>query len=93
VQDTSGTPRTVRGTVVEDIVVGGPAPAGLSPLGGGINNSLVVTAASPGAAAGTFSPGMIVPGHVMFVKFKFGVVKPGRFLVLFTPEASSAPTP
>jgi hypothetical protein len=58
-----------------------------------MNNGLVVTAATPGAAAGTFSPGTIAPGDVMFVKFKFGVVKSGRFLVLFTPEASSAPTP
>jgi hypothetical protein len=91
-QDTSGTLRTVRGTVLEDIVVGAPAPGGLSPLGGGLNNSLVVTAASPGAATGTFSPGTIIPGDVMFVKFKFGVVKSGRFLVLFTPEASSSPT-
>jgi hypothetical protein len=94
VQDSSGTPKTVRGTVLEDaFVVGGPAPAPLSPLGGGINNSFIVTAASPGAAAGTFSPGVIIPGDVMFVKFKFGVVKSGRFMVLFTPEASSSPTP
>ena len=57
--------------------------------GGGINNSLVVTAASPGAAAGTFSPGTIIPGDVMFVKFKFGVVKAGRFLVLFTSVAAA----
>jgi hypothetical protein len=94
VQDSSGTLRTVRGTVLEDaFVVGGPAPAGVSPLGGGINNSLVVTAASPGSAAGTFSPGVISPGDVMFVKFKFGIQKPGRFHVLLTPEASSSPTP
>jgi hypothetical protein len=92
-QDSSGTLRTVRGTVLEDILVGAPAPGGVSPLGGGMNNSLVVTAATPGAAAGTFSPGTIAPGDVMFVKFKFGVVRSGRFVVLFTPEASSAPTP
>ena len=80
--------------MLEDaFVMGGPATAPLSPLGGGVNSSLVVTAASPGAAAGIFSPGTIIPGDVIFVKFKFGVVKSGRFLVLFTPEASSSPTP
>jgi hypothetical protein len=92
-QDSSSTLRNVRGTVLEDILAGGPGPGGLSPLGGGFNNSLVVTAATPGAATGTFSPGTIIPGDVMFVKFKFGVVKSGRFIVLFTPEASSSPTP
>jgi hypothetical protein len=92
VPDRNGDVQTVRGTVLED-VTGPPAPAGLSPLGGGINNSLIVTAASNGAAAGTFSPGTIAPGGFIIVKFKFGVVKSGRFIVLITPEASSSPTP
>lgn len=102
--DSGGTTRTVFGTVLEDLSMGAPpAPGPLSPLGGGIDNTLIVNPSGNNASVGDgvtggtglynivgFSSG---PASIMRLKFKFGVVQGGRFIILITPMAKFGPTP
>jgi CSLREA domain-containing protein/uncharacterized repeat protein (TIGR01451 family) len=103
--DSGGTVQTVNGTVIEDLsaALPPPAPGPLSPLGGGVDNSLVVnpsTAAislGDGVTGGLGNFGTAIgttnPTKVLRVKVKFGVVKGGRFILLITPMVRPSPTP
>lgn len=98
--------RTVLGTVIEDLNVAGTAtaPPALSPLGGGIDNSMFL---NPSEADASRGPDGVSGGSGVYattfatagatksrdVNFKFGVVKSGRFKFLYTPEAASATAP
>jgi uncharacterized repeat protein (TIGR01451 family) len=102
--DSGGTTRTVFGSVMEDLSMGAPpAPGSLSPLGGGIDNTLIVNPSGNNASVGDgvsggtglynivgFSSG---PASIMRLKFKFGVVQSGRFIILITPMAKFGATP
>ena len=103
VMDSTGIEQTVLGTVMEDLSVGAPpAPGPLSPLGGGIDNTLIVARPEPGSTGDGVNGGTgffngisfaSPPANVFRVRFKFGVVKTGRFILLVTPQAKFGPTP
>ncbi|HYJ84979.1 MAG TPA: putative Ig domain-containing protein [Pyrinomonadaceae bacterium] len=100
VMDCENTLQAVNGTVLEDLSITGgaalAAPGPLSPLGGGIDTSLIVNpsfnASSTGdgvtGGSGVFATavGTSPTTKVLFIKVKFGVVKPGRFKLLIIPE-------
>ena len=106
VVDSEGTAWTVNGTVMEDlgVALSSPTPPGigpLSPLGGGVDNSIIVTHADQqginggfvgdGVTGGVGNFGMTMgtsgPTRVLPVKVKFGVVRSGRLILLITPMA------
>jgi hypothetical protein len=101
VVDSTNTAQTVNGTVIEDLSASlAPTPPGagpLSPLGGAIDNSIVLnpsnavgsTGDGVTGGAGVFSTaiGTTDPTRVIRIKIKFGVVKGGRFTLLITPAA------
>jgi uncharacterized repeat protein (TIGR01451 family)/fimbrial isopeptide formation D2 family protein len=100
VMDCENTLQVINGTVLEDLSITGgaalAAPGPLSPLGGGIDTSLIVNpsfnASSIGdgvtGGSGVFATvvGTSPANKVLFIKFKFGVVRPGRFKLLIIPE-------
>lgn len=99
--DSTGTAQSVKGTVLEDLSTVGapiPAPGQLSPLGGGIDNSLVINPSTASASVGTgvnggtgvFATG-VGSGTSIRVKVKFGVVKTGRFVILVVPMGQTVP--
>jgi hypothetical protein len=101
VVDSTATPQTVMGTVMEDLSAApAPTPPGtgpLSPTGGGVDSSVVLnpstSVASTGdgvtGGSGVFSTTITAgaPGNVVRLKLKFGVAKSGRFIILITPMA------
>jgi CSLREA domain-containing protein len=105
VVDSTSTPQTVHGTVMEDLSASAtPTPPGagpLSPAGGGVDSSLVVNPSSAPASVGdgvTGGSGIFAtaisttdPDKVIRVKIKFGVVRGGRFVLLITPMTTPAP--
>ncbi|HYJ86395.1 MAG TPA: hypothetical protein VEW46_10085 [Pyrinomonadaceae bacterium] len=103
VMDSSGTMRTVLGTIMEDLSAGAPpAPGPLSPFGGGIDNTLITARPEEGSTGDGVNGGRgffngisfaSPPANVFRVRFKFGVVKTGRFILLVTPQAKFGPTP
>ncbi len=104
VVDSGGTQQFVYGTVLEDLSVGQPsAPGPLSPLGGGVDNTVVPNPSSDNASLGDGVTGGIGQynsialssgsGSVFRLRIKFGVVKSGRFILLLTPQARFGPTP
>jgi hypothetical protein len=104
VVDSGGTGRIVLGTVMEDLSVGAPpAPGPLSPFGGGVDNTVIINSSSNSASVGdgvTGGTGLFnvvasseAPANVMRIRFKFGVVRSGRFILLITPMARLGPTP
>lgn len=103
VMDSTGIEQTVLGTVMEDLSVGAPpAPGPLSPFGGGIDNTLIVARPEPDSTGDGVNGGRgffngisfaSPPANVFRVRFKFGVVKTGRFILLVTPQAKFGPTP
>jgi uncharacterized repeat protein (TIGR01451 family) len=103
VMDSGGINQTVLGTVMEDLSVGAPpAPGPLSPFGGGIDNTLIVARPEEGSTGDGVNGGRgffngisfaSPPANVFRVRFKFGVVKTGRFILLITPQAKFGPTP
>lgn len=104
VVDSGGTQQFVFGTVLEDLSVGQPsAPGPLSPLGGGVDNTVVPNPSSNTASVGDGVTGGIgqyntnaissPPVNVIRLRIKFGVVKSGRFILLLTPQAKFGPTP
>lgn len=99
VVDFGNSTRTVQGTVLED-VAGTP---GLSPNGGGIDNTLGVNTSTAAASRGdgtrdgTGTYGSLTApatgsasARTLRVGFWFGVVKSGRFIFLVQPELSGA---
>jgi hypothetical protein len=81
-----------------------PRPPGpLSPLGGGIDNTLIVNPSGAGISVGNGVTGGLGnfgttigasgPTNVLRVKVKFGVVRNGRFILLITPMAKTSLTP
>jgi uncharacterized repeat protein (TIGR01451 family) len=101
VVDSTSTPQTVLGTVMEDLSASAtPTPPGagpLSPSGGGVDSSVVLnpsnavvsTGDGVTGGSGVFSTAITTgaPGNVIRLKIKFGVVKSGRFILLITPQA------
>ena len=72
----------------------------LSPLGGGIDNSLVINPSSNPTTVGDGVNGgvgqfnvFIGPGQPLNVKVKFGVVRTGRFIILVVPMGSNTAGP
>jgi hypothetical protein len=97
VVDCAGTVQVVNGTVLEDLsITGSSAPGPLSPLAGGIDNSLVVNpslnASSIGdgvtGGTGVFATvvGISPTTKVLLINIRFGVIKSGKFKVLIIPE-------
>ena len=101
--DSSGTTQTVLGTIMEDLSAGAPpAPGPLSPFGGGVDSTLIIARPEEGSTGDGVNGGRgffngisfaSPPANVLRVRFKFGVVKTGRFLLLVTPQAKFGPTP
>jgi uncharacterized repeat protein (TIGR01451 family) len=103
--DGTETAYAVNGTVIEDLSASAtPTPPGagpLSPKGGGLDNSFIVNPSSADASVGdgvTGGTGVFAtaisttdPNNVIRIKIKFGVVKSGRFILLITPAAKTAP--
>jgi hypothetical protein len=101
VVDSSATAQTVHGTVMEDLsaALPPPAPGPLSPLGGGVDNTLIVNPSSAGISVGNgvtgglgnfgTTMGISGPTNVLRVKVKFGVVRNGRFILLIVPMAKT----
>jgi hypothetical protein len=97
--DSTSTLRTVNGSVMEDTSVGGaviPAPGPLSPLGGGIDNSLILNPSASSASQGNGVNGgtgvfatTAGGGSSLSVKVKFGVVRNGRFVILVVPMGNT----
>ncbi len=103
--DSSSTAYAVLGTVTEDLSASAtPTPPGagpLSPGGGGLDSSFIVNPSSDllsvgdGVTGGTgvFATAISTsdPNNVLRIKVKFGVVRSGRFILLITPAAKTAP--
>jgi DNA/RNA endonuclease G (NUC1) len=100
--DSSGTAQNVMGTVLEDLSVGASPGAGpLSPNGGGIDSTLIFNPSNANASLGdgvtggqgnfATAIGTTDPSKVIRLKIKFGVVRGGRFVLLFVPMAKTAP--
>ncbi len=104
VVDSGGTSQFVYGTVMDDLSVGEPAaPGPLSPLGGGVDNTVTL---NPSANSATVGDGVTggtgqynsvsfssAPANVLRLRIKFGVVKSGRFILLLTPQAKFGSAP
>jgi CSLREA domain-containing protein/uncharacterized repeat protein (TIGR01451 family) len=104
VVDGSETLQAVHGTVIEDLsATATPTPPDtppnfLSPFGGGLDNSFVVNPSSSNSSVGDGVTGgtgvfstIIGDASVLRIKVKFGVVRSGRFILLITPAAKTAP--
>ncbi|MEK6281956.1 MAG: Ig-like domain repeat protein [Acidobacteriota bacterium] len=100
--DSTGTAQVVHGTVMEDLSVGGaPGSGPLSPLGGGLDSSLVVNPSGPGVSVGDgvtggtgnfgTTMGTSGPTQELRIRIKFGVVRSGRFILLLSPMAKPSP--
>lgn len=104
VADSGGTSRFVFGTVMDDLSVAEPPASGpLSPLGGGVDNTVTLNPSADSASVGdgvTGGTGQYnsvsfagAPANVLRLRIKFGVVRSGRFILLLTPQAKFGPTP
>ncbi len=102
--DSSNTAQTVFGTVIQDLSASAiPTPPGtgpLSPFGGGVDSMLAVNPSNLPASLGdgvTGGTGVInttvAGGSTIRLKFKFGVVRGGRFILLVQPMTGPSPTP
>jgi hypothetical protein len=95
---TGSGPQTFLGTVLEDLSLGSSAPGALSPFGGGVDNAVVLiddSASNPlgdGVTGGKGKFGITIgPNGVLYVQFKFQIVKGGTFKLLITPMATTIP--
>jgi hypothetical protein len=103
--DSTSTAHAVLGTVNEDLSASAtstpPGAGALSPRGGGLDSSFIVNPSNNPASVGdgvTGGTGVFAStigtadaDKTLRIKIKFGVVRSGRFILLITPAAKTAP--